>query len=142
MKITLVEDDNLQSELMIDNIRENFPEAEIELIETESQFIERFSNYSGTYPDIVIIDIMLRWANPEPDMPEPPPRIKYTGIYDAGFRCQKILEKNIDTAKIPVIFCSSIDKTDVLDKIPNNAIYIQKSVDVNAISHMIKKMLG
>ncbi len=60
---------------------------------------------------LAVVNMMLRWTDPSPDMEEPPPHIIEEGFYTAGLRCCRELASRgvrcliftaLDKAKIPL----------------------------------------
>ena len=83
LRVLLVEDDHIQR----DNARhaiERVIEAEVETISTEWEFQRDFEAIAANPPDIVVLDIMLRWTNPAAEMPLPPAEV--TSSSEAGLR--------------------------------------------------------
>lgn len=111
MKILLVEDDDIQSEWMGEELKKEFPKATVEVIPTELGFIERMEQLAANRPDVVIMDMMLRWTDPSPEMKPPPEEVKREGFYAAGRRCaQRLRDRKID---IPVILYTILDREEV-----------------------------
>jgi len=111
MRILLVEDDDIQSEWMEEELKKEFPEATVEAIPTEFGFVGRIEQLAANRPDVVIMDMMLRWTDPSPEMKPPPEEVKREGFYAAGRRCaQRLRDRKID---IPVILYTILDRGDV-----------------------------
>jgi hypothetical protein len=68
MYILIVEDDPLQAELMIEAINTDalLGKPRVERISTELLFRQRFEEIVRDPPDVITIDIMLRWADASP----------------------------------------------------------------------------
>jgi CheY-like chemotaxis protein len=122
MKIVLVEDDYLEEELVRQVLRERFriQYEDIRTISTECEFHQEARKIatSPTPPQLVIIDVMMRWTNPAPDMPAPPDQVRKEGATRAGLRCAELLDA-LNPA-IPILFYSILDRsdldTDLLDR--------------------------
>jgi CheY-like chemotaxis protein len=135
MNILLVEDNHFQADLITEKIRERFPMAEIERVRTESGFRSILDRLAARPPKIVIMDVMLRWADAGRDMPEAPADVEREGFYRAGLRCQKLLANQKQTAHLPVILYTvleSIDLKSELEEIPqeHSVTYLRKQSDV------------
>ncbi len=70
MRVLIVEDDYLEEDLVRGILKRIFkiPDEEIRTISTEGQFrsdIDAIAK-SGTPPDLVIMDVMMRWTDPAP----------------------------------------------------------------------------
>lgn len=109
MNILLVEDDDLQVELLCEDLQKAFAQAP-RVIRTESEFISNFDEILKNPPDIIIIDLMLRWTLPSPDFLKPPKEAEDN--HTAGFRCKKMLLDNERTRSIPVILYTVFDRED------------------------------
>jgi|ERR1017187_768435 CheY-like chemotaxis protein len=103
MLILLIEDDPVQAALMEKAIRERLG-AETFRIATESDFLARLDEIARRAPGAIVIDVMLRWADPAEQMPPTPVDYKKMGGYRrAGLRCQKKLMEGPRTRAIPAI---------------------------------------
>src|SRR5579871_3410136 len=67
LKIVVVEDDHLDREWIEGELKEHFRGAAIELIETERKFCEQLEHLAQHSPNIIILDIMLKWDTPRED---------------------------------------------------------------------------
>ena len=59
----------------------------VKTIKNESAFGNAISSILKTEDSVVVMDILLRWADPAPDAPPVPPQVKKDGPYTAGVRC-------------------------------------------------------
>lgn len=142
MKIIHVEDDYLVAEKIKQEIKKHFPNAQIEIISTESEFRRRLPELVKLRPDLVIMDVMLRWADASPNIPVAPAEVAKDGRFNAGVRCQRLLAE-MDSS-IPVIFFTVLENGDfqpfrqgAIAAIP----YFQKSHDCSAILGKIKEIM-
>src|SRR5215210_5563790 len=103
MRILIVEDDYFQVALMIGELEEAFPGVKTEWIKTELDFNNQIDAIAADPPAAVIVDIMLRWTDPVPNISLPPATEAAEGFYKAGFRCEKKLAERETTKDIPVI---------------------------------------
>lgn len=117
MYFLIVEDDKFQYSHIKDAITKIWSfrnsKKRIERIATESEFIDKFESIAGEKPDVIIMDIMLRWSDPAPDMRLPPPEIAEQGFFRAGVRCERKLAADPRTRNIPVIVYSILEKKDL-----------------------------
>lgn len=144
MKILIVEDDWLQSENLISEISLRLPNSKITLLESELAFRQQIFSPEFEIPDIILLDIMLRWTNPSPNMSMPPSDIKEEGFYNAGFRCQKLLSNDERLKHIPIILYSVLTKLDLenqLRSIPAGVTHFLKDNDIVSLINLIKKIL-
>jgi CheY-like chemotaxis protein len=135
MNIWLVEDDHFQAKLIEEKILERFPAAEIRRIKTESNFRALMDQLPIELPDVVVMDVMLRWADAAADMPDASSEIQREGFYRAGLRCQKLLAGRKETERVPVILYTVLESIDLkpeLEKIPkeNRVTYLRKHSDL------------
>lgn len=141
MKILLVEDDYIQSELICEALEQAFPSDAIELIRTEHEFRSRLAEIEAGPPDIIILDIMLRWTLPSRDMPELPQDVRDEGLYRAGFRCRNLLAERARTRDIPVILYTVMEASDISDDLEDIApgtVYLRKEADVQSLIELIR----
>lgn len=108
--ILLLEDDQFQAANITESIRERF-EINVQRIATEKAFIEFVQEIGTDRPLLAILDVMVRWTDPEPGMKLPPPHVKSEGSHRAGLRCLTIL-KEVD-AEIPAIIYTILEKEDL-----------------------------
>src|SRR5689334_5119881 len=123
MNILLVEDDYTQAQWIRDTLEDAFPGVEVSHIETEFRFRSGLPMITQTPPDIVILDVMLRWDDPGPNVQPAPPDVAAEGFYRAGLRCQKLLGQSDLTSTIPVILYTVLERADLasdLEGLPNN----------------------
>lgn len=140
MKILVVEDDHLQAEWIINNLEKAFSGATINRISTESEFYLKIDHVIKDPPDVIIIDVMLRWTDPGPDMPIPPEEVRMSGFYRAGFRCKSLLANNDITKDIPLILYTVLEYLDLqrdLQDLPEKAVYLAKDSDS---THLVDKI--
>jgi CheY-like chemotaxis protein len=119
MRILLVEDDHLQSGPTLDNLKREFHGANFTRIRTESEFQAKFKEIATNKPDVIIMDVMLPWADPDPDLEVPEKVLKEGGIGRAGIRCKKLLAEDEETRDIPVLFYTVLDNPQLQMDIQN-----------------------
>src|SRR3954452_24936801 len=137
MKIVLVEDDRYQREESGTAILERYPDAVIQTIRTESQFLGTLETFTER-PDIFLIDIMLRWADPSPDMPPMTPNAIFL---EAGFRCAAELQKVMPG--VPTVLYTTLDVQDIQGKretLPPEVRYVRKSSDFRPLYEAIAQL--
>lgn len=137
IKLLLVEDDYLQMEWASDRLRDAFGAIEIETIRTESAFRSRVASLAADPVDLVVMDIMLPWAEPSPDMPSLPPDVVQDGFFNAGLRCHRLLQENQQTRSIPVILYTALEKSDM----PDGVALVQKDADYSTLVDQIRVTL-
>jgi predicted nucleotide-binding protein len=141
MKILIVEDDYLQAELIQEGLNAAFPGVDISHIKTESAFRSRLKSIVDNPPDVVIMDMMIRWTDPLPDLPPAPPEVREEGHYRAGLRCQRLLAQSEATAGIPIIIYSVLEREDLQEDLkgtPMNVMYLSKDFEFKALIRFIR----
>jgi CheY-like chemotaxis protein len=144
MHILVVEDDPIQAKFIRKALLESKELAHaslqripnekyfhewIKCIKTESAFRDAFENIATDKPGVIIIDMMLRWADPSPTIAPPPDEVEREGFYRAGLRCVKLLTTDERTKSIPVIFYSILEHEDFKNELPDNCVYLAKDFD-------------
>jgi len=143
MKVLVVEDDYLQADWIQRNLERALPGITIYYINTELEFRSRLDYIAGATPDVIVMDIMLRWANPDPNLQLPPEEVKEGGFYRAGLRCQKLLANDERTKDIPVIFYTVLEPYDLeseLQQLSGNITYLRKESDLTSLIYRIRDL--
>lgn len=142
MKIIIVEDDYLQSQLLKSELSFKLKNVSTVLLETESDFRNGILGFESNLPDLFIIDIMLRWTDSSKEITEDAPEdVLDEGFYTAGFRCQKIISENKKLQNIPIILYSVLDKVDLRDRLKNigkTVYYLPKDKEFEPLIDLIK----
>src|SRR5690349_1085902 len=92
MRILLLEDDHRQVEYSHKQIESALPQAIVDPVNSEYEFRQKMDSIGLQPPDVIVIDVMLRWTDPAPEMPARPPDVEQEGFYTAGLRCAKLLQ--------------------------------------------------
>jgi len=150
MKILIVEDDYLQACWLTGVLEEHLPLAEIRVIPTELEFREAMKNLRVQPPDLVILDVMLRWTDPAPDMVPAPPDVRESGFFRAGFRCERLLRQYLETEETAVILYTVLEEGDIqqtdvgfdLKRLHGKTRYINKDSDPSHLLDVVKEMLS
>ena len=132
MRILLVEDDYHQSDAITRKLAERFSGLVVEKIKTELEFRERISRIISNLPDIILMDIMMRWTDPSPDVELAPEEIRAEGFFRAGLRCVKLLKSDPRADKLPIILYTILEGSDIeleQSKLPTNVHHIRKESD-------------
>jgi len=88
--ILIIEDDELQAVDLKSRLEKNL-EIPVEVISTESTFLKRVDGVNSQTYTAAVVDMMLRWTDPAPNMEPPPPEVLEEGSYTAGLRCCRAL---------------------------------------------------
>jgi DNA-binding NarL/FixJ family response regulator len=140
----VVEDDHLQEGPVADHLAAVFPDATVETLATEEQFRAHLPHMRGAVPDLVVIDVMLRWAFPRPDMPAPPADVAAGGYYRAGLRCARLMLDDSQLRRVPVVLYTILERSDLErdgQALPANATYIGKNAELDVLSRHIRARL-
>ncbi len=133
MRILLIEDDFSQAEPILKALEKGFPGAEIRHLTTESEFRSRLHEIVQNLPALAIIDVMVRWADPGPDMPEAPPEVQRESYFRAGVRCARLLEQQ-SPKKIPIVFYTILERNNSEPDwgySPNEIVHLRKGSDLD-----------
>lgn len=147
MKILIVEDDYLQADSIYETLKQILS-ARIEGISTESEFRSRIQEIEKDPPDVVIMDVMLRWTDPSPelDLDLAPPDIRNKGFYRAGVRCAALLGERERTKNIPIIFYTILERADLevdikkLSRI-GEIVHLRKESDADPLIDLINDLV-
>jgi CheY-like chemotaxis protein len=108
MRILLVEDDWIQEESIRDEIHVAFPGSTVESFCTELEFRENLERLRAEPPDLIILDMMIRWTDPSPELDESPVQFD---PHLAGLRCKQLL--NEFCKDVPIVFHTILTIEDV-----------------------------
>jgi CheY-like chemotaxis protein len=146
MYITVVEDDHLQAEWIESRLKTAFRKLIVKRINTESDFylwLDEIEN-GNEKPDLFIIDVMLRWADPSPTMSEPPPEVIKNGVFRAGLRCKDQVLANSRTKDVPIILYTVLEESDLGKALENRqpgVTYLRKDSSPEPLIRMIRRIL-
>ena len=139
MKILLIEDSFLQGDWLCSELQRAL-DGEVMWIAVESEVASRLDEIESFAPDVALIDVMLRWADPRPDAPPTPPD---WDLYTAGLRCRHYLASRRGTALAPVIFYTVLSEAEVrskLPELPTGVRYLGKDSDVDPLVQLIREV--
>jgi CheY-like chemotaxis protein len=143
--IVIVEDDHLQDGPLEEQIRDGFPTARIETVGTEQEFRARLADYRRDRPDLVVMDVMLRWAYPSRTPTPAPPDVAQGGYQRAGIRCAQLMAGDPALRRIPVIYYTILERSDLdrdAEQMPaGNTTYVRKSTDPEVLVRKIRDLI-
>jgi CheY-like chemotaxis protein len=134
--ILVVEDDHLQEGPLVDQIKDAYPDGRVKSIYTEYEFRDFLTKLRRETPDLVIMDVMLRWADPKPGNAHPPQEVLDGGFYRAGLRCAELIAGDDKLQAVPVILYTILEKDDLERQgkpLPANVTYVRKSADLDVL---------
>jgi CheY-like chemotaxis protein len=70
---------------------------------TELDFQRWLRDEAAPLPDLIVLDNMLPWTEPSPDMEPEPEELAKAGRLNAGLRCYELLRAHPGRSHIPVI---------------------------------------
>lgn len=139
MRILLVEDDPLQAESILASLKAHFAEIGIHHLSTEQEFRAKLDEIAASPPDLVILDVMLRWTDPSPEMEVPPEEVRREKHYRAGLRCQRLLSERMGDNCPPILLYTILETEDV-GILPQGVEHLSKSSDLKPLVKRIKEL--
>lgn len=141
----LIEDDPQQSATITTAIEGRYRNALVELLETESEFCERVDKMAlgEARPRMIISDVMLPWAFPEPNAPAVPHEVEQGTFREAGLRCWERFRKRPDLKTVPWIYFTVLDETtiDYEAHSDERTGYVQKAGSIEPLLQEIEEYL-
>ena len=141
-KVLLLEDDFFQAEALLEDLQQRFASFQIMAIKTEHEFRTHLENPAFEPPILAILDVMARWTDPAPQMPEAPNDVKQEGYHRAGIRCAKLLR--IKYPKLPIILYSVLEKADLSETqiFDEHMSFVEKDATSIRLIEKIKEFVG
>jgi hypothetical protein len=140
----VVEDDHLQEGPIADNLAGLYPDTTVEAFATEEQFRAHLPRMREAVPDLVVRDVMLRWAYPRPGLAAPPDDVVAGGYYRAGLRCARLMLDDERLRRVPVVLYTILERNDLErdgQTLPSNATYVGKNSEPDVLSRHIRSRL-
>lgn len=140
MNILVVEDDPQVAVLLDTFLGREFPAAEIQMIDTESDFIRRFPEIVASPPVFALVDVMLRWDNSSSESPAVP-----HDSYRGGFRVVDAFASRPETESVPIILQSGAGldyMREQLSSPPANVFFLSKPLDLSRFRELIRSLLA
>lgn len=144
MHIVVVEDDHLQAGPLADNLRGAFDNPTVETMATEEDFRAALPRFREQVPDLLVMDVMLRWASPRPGMSAPPPDVVSGGYYRAGLRCAALLHADPTLRCVPVVLYTILEVSDLRrgnQELPPNTTYVGKTAEPEVLVRHVRAQL-
>jgi len=143
-RFIVVEDDHLQEAPLQDYLTSVFPDSTVETISTEEDFRLAMPAMRANIPDLVVLDVMLRWSFPRPNPPKPPKDVLSGGYYRAGLRCAQLLQEDALLRDVPVVLYTILELNDLLrdgQQLPPNSTYVGKNSELDVLVRHIRGVL-
>lgn len=142
MRILLVEDDYLQADAIRAVLTRSLG-AEVDRVATEAGFYEQFDEIARAQPDVIILDLMLRWTDPSPEMKRAPRQVLEEGPWRAGLRCERFLAEREETREIPILLFTVLEREDLetdLESLRRGVFFLQKGSDLGPLVEAVRKL--
>lgn len=143
-RFVVVEDDHLQEGTLEKQLTSGFTDATVETLYTEEEFRTHLPRLRAAVPDLVVMDVMLRWSFPRPDPPAPPEDVVTGGYYRAGLRCARLLRDDARLRDVPVVLYTILERSDLErdgQELPPNTTYVGKSFEPDVLVRHIRSRL-
>jgi CheY-like chemotaxis protein len=138
MKILIVEDDPDDRAWIRRVLDEHFEVDRFEEIDGESKFNERFEALAQAPPELVILDLMLKWKSVALLSDEE--RGTSPGNFaEAGFRCHQRLRNDPRTSRVPVLLWTVVDTRPA--QLPSDAVFVHKTHDASCLLRVVRSMV-
>ncbi len=111
--ILIVEDDNMQLDMIQEVLFRTFSDVQFSDIQTEHEFYTEIPTILASPPDLILMDLMLRWTHPVPQMPAMPDDVKTEGYYRAGIRCIRKIMAASSKEPPPILLFTVLADDDV-----------------------------
>ncbi|MEE9294802.1 MAG: hypothetical protein V3W34_07565 [Phycisphaerae bacterium] len=141
MNIVLLEDDHLQADWIRSELVSELG-ASVRVVRTEMEFREILSEWQEHPPDIVVLDVIVRWTDPRADIPRPPEDVR-NGPARAGIRCGRRFAEYCPN--VPIILYTVLDAVDLeadLTGLPERVITLSKEATSTPLINAIGLLLG
>jgi len=148
MRILVVEDDPLQSDSLLKVLKRSFANVRFDpILKSEAAFCFAIDQIFSDPPDIILIDVMLRWTEKRgSDAPVPPALVDEEGYYRAGIRCQRLAaEFEKKTGKtIPIVLLTILDAGTLrkdTSALPPHVAHVKKEADPIELIAKIRELV-
>jgi CheY-like chemotaxis protein len=141
----IVEDDHLQAAPLADYLEATFPGADVTTLGSEHEFREHLPRMRDFAPDLVLLDVMLRWTFASPTAPAPPDDVAAGGYYRAGLRCANLLNADKHLRHVPVVLYTILERSDLErdhPTLPPNSSYVGKSSEIDVLIRKVRSLVG
>lgn len=148
MKVLLVEDDHLQAACIRSTLEKHFTVPEIVLLSTVRDFHNALPTIAALPPDIIILDVLLRYDTPEGavrlvrDESDAAARDYF---YRSGLECLEAILTTPATAATPTILYSVLSREEIWNassQLPPHIRCLEKGADDARLVRQIRSMLG
>ena len=146
-RIVVVEDDHQDATWIRDELCANL-NANVEVIPCERDFVDALPALGQKKPDIIIFDVMLRWATSSEELERDveqqrvPQDVIKDGFIRAGLRCVARLKSRDDTKDIPYLVYTGLKTNHFSEEVIHVADIITKSDDIKPLITAVRSKLA
>jgi DNA-binding NarL/FixJ family response regulator len=143
--IVIVEDDHLQAGPLEEYLRSDISDASVVTFGTEEEFRQNLPHLRQHPPDVVVMDVMLRWNHPSAGAARPPDDVVEGRYFRAGLRCAALLRAEEGLHDVPVVLYTILERSDLErdgKALPANSVYVGKNSDLEALSRSVRAQLA
>lgn len=146
-RIVVVEDDHQDATWIRDELHASL-NANVEVIACERDFVDVLPALGQKKPDIIIFDVMLRWATSseelerEVEQGKVPKNVIEEGFIRAGLRCVVRLKSRDDTKDIPYLVYTGLQTNHFSEEVIHVADIITKSNDIEPLIMAVRNKLA
>lgn len=138
LRILLLEDDHLQA-AWIRSEFEAMLRALVEHVSTELGFRKRLNDLRNDPPHIAVLDVIVRWKNPEDEELPAADDEARSGPFGAGLRCARLLRRECPT--VPVILYTVLERNDLDTQLTDPQVcHLQKHAEISPLIEAIRKV--
>jgi len=139
VKVLIIEDDSIQAARLESLIQSKFSAVSVDRIATELEFRKRLPGIADGSYKVALVDMMLRWTDPSPEMEPPDEDVIKEGFFIGGLRCRKaLLQKNV-----PSIIFTVLNQENLPQEYQDQGIdFIQKGPSCEPILEKLKGYLS
>jgi CheY-like chemotaxis protein len=147
LRIVVVEDDYQDATWIKDELQARL-NAQVKVISCERDFVDELPKVGHEKPDIIIFDVMLRWATSsealeqEMEQGKVPKDVINEGFLKAGLRCVARLKRRDDTKDIPHLVYTGLQGNNFTEEVVHISDVITKSDDISPLITAVRNKLG
>jgi CheY-like chemotaxis protein len=147
LTILVVEDDHQDAIWICDELQASL-NADVEVIRCERDFVAKLPVLGQKKPDLIIFDVMLRWASSveelerEVEEGKVPKDVIKEGFIRAGLRCVARLKSCDDTKDIPYLVYTGLQLNNFTEETVHVADIITKSGDIKPLIMAVRNKLA
>lgn len=147
LTIVVVEDDHQDATWIRDELHASL-NANVPVIQCERDFVAMLPALGQKRPDLIIFDVMLRWATSSEELEQEveqgkvPKDVIEEGFIRAGLRCVARLKGRDDTKDIPYLVYTGLQMNNFSEESIHVADIITKSEDIKPLITAVRNKLA